>query len=167
MVLRTAIHVEFSRPMRGPENCAQSNSIPWKQPTIFHPDQTAQVWRKCLHSLGLLSVLQCNFSRKDEASKYYDSTINLHTLCQTPKKWSVQMTFGLAFSSRNFWIVFAGFCEILVLHVEACDHWVSKSCTRTAYLCLLRDSHSSLWTFSSTVNKWPNFSTQSMWPEPS
>ena len=49
MVRRTAVREKFSRLPRGLEHFAESNSIPWKQPTIFHPGLIARVQQTLLH----------------------------------------------------------------------------------------------------------------------
>ena len=50
----------------------------------LHPDQITEVSRRFLLPLCVLPVLRYHLSQNDEASKYNDSTIDLHKLCQPP-----------------------------------------------------------------------------------
>ena len=70
------------------------------------------------------------------------------------------MTFGFLSGSRNFCKLLWVSCEILFLHGYAWIHWVTKSCTTTAYRWLFRDSQLSLWTLWSAVIKSPKFTAR-------
>ena len=84
MVLQSAAHEEFSRPIRGLERFADNSNTPWNQPTIFHPDRTAAISRMFLLSLCVLPVLHKIWLRTTRRQTYNGSTIDLHKLCQIP-----------------------------------------------------------------------------------
>ena len=65
MVLQSAVHEVFSLPIRGLERLADNNIIPWNLPTIFHPDQIAEVSRMFLFSHCVLPVLRCHLSQNE------------------------------------------------------------------------------------------------------
>ena len=84
MVLQSAVRRVFSLPIRGLERFADNSNLPWNLLTIFHLDQIAEVSRMYLLSPCVLPVLQNHVSQNDEASKYNDSTTDLHRRCQNP-----------------------------------------------------------------------------------
>ena len=61
MVRRTVFRVEFSHLPGGLGHFADSNSIPWNQPTIFHPDLIATILQTYLLSLCVLLSQQSHF----------------------------------------------------------------------------------------------------------
>ena len=79
MVLQIAFREEFSHLPGGLGHCADSNSIPKKHPTIFHPSLIATRHRTFLLTLFVRLFPQCLLPRIDEVSKYSDSKI-----CQIP-----------------------------------------------------------------------------------
>ena len=85
MTFRIASHKEFSRLPRGLGLFADSNSIPWNQPTIFRPSRVATILLMFLLLFVVQLVQQFRLSQIDEVSKFGDSTIILHRICHTPK----------------------------------------------------------------------------------
>ena len=74
------------------------------------------------------------------------------------KELSVWMTLGFLFGSTNFCQLFCVSWEVFILHGYDWIHWVTKSCTTTAYRWLFRDSQTSLRTLWSAVIKSQKFS---------
>ena len=74
------------------------------------------------------------------------------------------MTLGFLFGSKNFCKLLSVSWEVFVLHGYDWIHWVAKSCTKTAYEWLCRDSQPSLKTLRSAVIKSPKFSARGTAP---
>ena len=68
----------------GLEHFACSNSIPYHQPTIFHPSLIATVQQTSLLLFCVPLFWQYHSSRIDEVSKFGDSMIIFHRICQIP-----------------------------------------------------------------------------------
>ena len=66
MVLQIVFRTEFSLLLGGLGRCAESNSVPWNQPTVFHPILIVAKLLKCLLSLIELLSQRCHLSRIDE-----------------------------------------------------------------------------------------------------
>ena len=60
------------------------NSTPYNQPTIFHPSLIATVQQTFLLLLCVLLFRQSRSSRIDDVSKFDDSMVSLHRICQIP-----------------------------------------------------------------------------------
>ena len=87
VVLQIVYHKEFSLLPGVLGRFADNNSIPWKQPTTFHPILIVAILLTYLHSLvGWLFRLfqRCHLSRIDEVLKFDDSMTELQKICQTP-----------------------------------------------------------------------------------
>ena len=114
MVLRIAIRKEFSRLPGGLEHFADGNSIPQNQPTIFHPSLIATVQQTFLLLFCVPLFQPYHSSRIDEVSKFDDSMIDLHRICQIPMSYqckrlsaflTARETFLNSFPSpEKFWL---------------------------------------------------------------
>ena len=82
--LQNALREEFPCPTRGLDRFAENSNIPWNQPNILHPNQTAEVPRMHLLSPCVSVVLQYHLSQTDEALKYNDATKDLHKSLHCP-----------------------------------------------------------------------------------
>ena len=91
MVLRIVSHKVFSHLPRDLVHVADSNGIPWNQPTIFHPILIATLQQMFLLLLFVLLFPQFHSYRIDELLMFDESMIDLHRICQIPKncqcKW--------------------------------------------------------------------------------
>ena len=123
MALRITFHREFSHLTRALEHCADSNSIPQDQLTIFHPNPSVIVLVLFLLLFSVQLSHQYRSSQIDEALKFEDSMIDLHTICQIPTscecKWlsaflTARETFVNSFpSSEKFY-----FCTDRIESIE-------------------------------------------------
>ena len=143
---RTAFHKVSSHQTRDLERFADRYSIPWKLPTIFHPDLTATVPQMSRLSLYALLFQQSHVFLICVALTYNDSRKDLHRLCQI---------------ARNYQ------CKWLLVSLSALRTFVRSSlfpkkffCTTTAYRWLFRDSISSLRILWFAVIKSPKFSAR-------
>ena len=139
MVLQSAVHMKFSYVMRVLENSADNSNIPWNLHTIFHPGLTAKVLWMFFPSPCVLPALQKNIWLG--TVRRWSTVIARKIFTSFAKfRWIVSFN-HFPTGSRNFRKLFPVSCDDFVLHGKACDRWVAKSCTITAYLWLFRDSH--------------------------
>ena len=113
--LQIVFRAAFSHFPGGLGHFADSNSIPWNQPTIMRPILSVAILLKFLLLLVLRLFLQCHLSRIDEVLRFDDSMIDLHNIFQIPII-VVKITFGLFEGSKNFDKLFSVSCEVCVLH---------------------------------------------------
>ena len=90
MVLPVAFHRELSRLPGGVERFADKCNNPKNLPTNFHLDPIATIQQRCLPLLFALLFQQYHSSQIDKVSKFDDSTIIIHKLCQIPPKCQYQ-----------------------------------------------------------------------------
>ena len=84
MVLQTVFNTVFSQRPRGLGHVADGNSIPWNQPTIFHPILIVATLLKFLLSLFVRLFPRCHLSRIDDVLKFDGSMTDLHKIFQIP-----------------------------------------------------------------------------------
>ena len=80
MALRIVFHREFPVRQEVHGRSADSNSIPWNEPTTCHPILTVAVQLRFLLSLFVLLFQQCHSSRINEVWTFCDSKISLHRI---------------------------------------------------------------------------------------
>ena len=158
MVLQSVFLMGSSHQTGDPESFADRNNRPWNLPTIFHPDLIATIPQTYLLSLCALLSQQSHLFLICVVLMYSDSKKDLHRLCRIPRNCQC--------ASYRAPITFASsvvFPEKFLFCTETI-HWVTKSCTTTAYRWLFRDSQPSLRTLWSAVIKSPNFSARGTTP---
>ena len=126
-------------------------------PPFFHPDLIATILQTYLLSLCVLLSQQSHLFQICVVSTFKWFQERSSQALPNSKELSVWMTLGFLFGSKNFCKLLCVSWEVFVLHGYDWIHWVAKSCTKTAYRWLFRDSQPSLRTLWSAVIKSPKF----------